>query len=306
MILDKLQRLIALQIRAMGGRSVFHVVDGRRVHGYEIPGKPGRPPLLLVHGLGASADTWASIVGPLRRAWGKIFIPDLPGFGLSKLEPGEEPLDLQAHRDFLNRYLNQVIGAPTALAGNSLGGALSLRLAVDRGDEVLALGLLSPAGAPFAEGELESLRSYYQLQSRADAKALIERMFHRSPRGLSLLAGDFLRRFSAPAVSRVLLTANAANSPTFAPEELSSLKMPTLLLWGESERLLPFQGIDFFRSNLPRHAHIEVLPKCGHIPQLEAAPRTAALLASLSRDASVYTASASLKVPLKVPLPVIR
>lgn len=290
-ILDQVQRLVRLQIRALGGRSVFRVVDGRRIHGYELEGRSGAPPLVLVHGLGASADTWAGVLGKLRRAWGSIWVPDLPGFGLSPLEPGETPLDLAGHYALLNRYLDDVVGRPTAIAGNSLGGALALRTAVDRGDDILGLGLLAPAGAPFEPSELDKLRQRYVLETRADAVALVERMFHRKPRTLRLISADLKKRFDTPAVRHVLDSADSGATPSFTADELSRLSMPTMLAWGASERLLPARGIEFFRAHLPAHARIEILENCGHVPQMEAAQRTGKLLCALARDTSVHAAT---------------
>lgn len=291
LILDKVHRLVRLQVRALGGRSVFRVVAGRRLHAYELEGRPGAPTLVLVHGLGASADTWAGLLPKLRRAWGTILVPDLPGFGLSPLEEGETPLDLMGHYQLLSRYLDEVVRLPAALVGNSLGGALALRAAVDRGNDVLGLGLLAPAGAPFEPDELEALRKGYELRTRSDAIALVERMFHRRSRTLRIVAGDLKERFDTPAVQHVLSSANSSSTPTFTAEELAGLSMPTTLAWGASERLLPARGIEFFRSHLPAHARIEVLENCGHVPQMEAADRTAQLLCALARDVSVHSAT---------------
>ena len=54
-----------------------------------------------------------------------------------------------------------------------------------------------------------------------------------------------------------------------SPELLQSLKMPVLLVWGGSERLLPAETLDYYRSHLPSHAQVRVVEGFGHIPQVE-------------------------------------
>ena len=52
-------------------------------------------------------------------------------------------------------------------------------------------------------------------------------------------------------------------------EQLRALPMPTLLIWGQSEKLLPYEGLDFFRAHLPAHAEIHEVKGFGHMPQME-------------------------------------
>ena len=61
--------------------------------------------------------------------------------------------------------------------------------------------------------------------------------------------------------------------------------MPTLLLWGAAEKLLPYEGIDWFRAHLPGHAEVEVVRGFGHLPQVE---RPAQLVQRLVQFADRY------------------
>jgi pimeloyl-ACP methyl ester carboxylesterase len=73
--------------------------------------------------------------------------------------------------------------------------------------------------------------------------------------------------YGTPAVHRVFATATADDC--IPPEELGTLRMPVLLLWGQSDRLLPADGIDYFRAHLPPHAQVELVQGFGHVPQVE-------------------------------------
>jgi pimeloyl-ACP methyl ester carboxylesterase len=108
-----------------------------------------RPPLLLVHGFGASTDHWRKNITGLCDEF-EVLAIDLLGFGRSakpKLEYGGD-----LWRDQLYDFITEVIGQKTILAGNSLGGYASLCVAAQRSDAVAGLVLLNSAG-PFSENQ---------------------------------------------------------------------------------------------------------------------------------------------------------
>ncbi len=99
------------------------------------------------------------------------------------------------------------------------------------------------------------------------AREITRRLFHRAP--LPLLAFAFLLRkvYGSAAVQSVL--AEVRDSHLFTPDALAGLKTPTLLLWGESEKLLPYESVEYFRRHLPAVETVEVVKGFGHVPQLE-------------------------------------
>ncbi|HCF62218.1 MAG TPA: alpha/beta hydrolase, partial [Myxococcales bacterium] len=99
------------------------------------------------------------------------------------------------------------------------------------------------------------------------AFALAGSVFHRPPLFRLLTAYAMRERMSSPAVRRLLQ--DAAGSAGLSPEELESLRPPTLLLWGRSERLLPYAGVGFFKAHLPADAEVQEVKGFGHAPQLE-------------------------------------
>ena len=84
-----------------------------------------------------------------------------------------------------------------------------------------------------------------------------------------LLFSHELRKFYGTPTVRALAQEALAARAALTPEVLGSLKMPTLLLWGGSEKLLPNESLDYFRAHLPAHADIRVVEGFGHIPQME-------------------------------------
>ncbi|MBF1988343.1 alpha/beta fold hydrolase [Fischerella thermalis] len=123
------------------GHNIYYVQAGKS--------QLQHPPLLLVHGFGASTDHWRKNIAQLRHDF-EVWAIDLLGFGRSakpKLEYGGD-----LWRDQLYDFITEVIGQKAVLVGNSLGGYASLCVAAQRSDAVAGLVLLNSAG-PFNENE---------------------------------------------------------------------------------------------------------------------------------------------------------
>ncbi|MBD2055679.1 alpha/beta fold hydrolase [Oculatella sp. FACHB-28] len=113
---------------------------------------PQRPPLLLIHGFGASTDHWRKNIEGLSRDF-EVWAIDLLGFGRSAKPDWQYSGDLW--RDQLHEFITNVIGQPAVLAGNSLGGYSALCVAAQRPESAVGLVLLNSAG-PFTEMQLTS------------------------------------------------------------------------------------------------------------------------------------------------------
>ncbi|MFZ5467962.1 MAG: alpha/beta fold hydrolase [Myxococcota bacterium] len=272
-------------LRARGVRSTFVRAGGQAVHYYALGGVAGRTPLVLVHGLGGSANGFYKTFLPLSRRFGQVFALDLPGNGFSPLPP-TGPSSLRALLAVLAGFLDEVVRTPAYVVGNSLGGALAATLAHERPEVVRALGLVAPAGAQVAKERMQELFSALDVQGPAAARSLTRRLFHRAPLPLLLLTGELRKLYSTEAVKAVVAEAQKEETLFLAPQVLQSIQAPTLLLWGKSEKLLPFEGVDYFRAHLPAHARIEVVEGFGHVPQME---RPAQLVEHLVRFADAHS-----------------
>ncbi|MFL5312072.1 MAG: alpha/beta fold hydrolase [Myxococcales bacterium] len=236
---------------------------GRRILLYDRKGSGGAPPVLLLHGLGGSAASFALLATRLASASRRVLVLDLPGHGRNRLRRGEEAAGLVEQAQALGSVLAQV-GEPAVLIGNSLGGALCLHAAVVAPERVRAVVGLSPAGAPLLDAERESVRDAF----RGDLRAALEmpgRLYRRPPRLARLFARDLARHFAAAPVQRLLAQ---AGQQALTPQDLARIEQPVLILWGESDGILPASSVDWFRAHL-RNGTVEVLPECGHLPQME-------------------------------------
>ncbi|MFF2651223.1 alpha/beta fold hydrolase [Streptomyces sp. NPDC058045] len=130
------------------------VAAGERVRSVGLPGltlqvrgrppaRDGLPPALFVHGLGGSAQNWSALM-PLLDGQLDCEAVDLPGFGESP-PPDDGDYSVTAHARAVIRYLDAAGRGPVHLFGNSLGGAVTTRVAAVRPDLVSTLTLISPA-----------------------------------------------------------------------------------------------------------------------------------------------------------------
>lgn len=249
------------------------------LHYYRRAGTGLGPPVLLIHGLGSSANAYARMLAPLSRRFRHVFAVDIPGNGFSPL-PDSGPVPLREQVTAVVGFIEQVVKEPVFLVGNSLGGAMSLFLAHERPDLVRALGLIAPAGAKLAPERIEALLASFKLSSNKEARAITRRLFHRTPVSLLILSSEMRRLYSTPTVQSIVNEVKPSDAVT--EDMLRALAMPTLLLWGRSERLLPYESVDYFRAHLPSHAQVHEVPGFGHIPQFEKPSEVAQRLISFA------------------------
>jgi pimeloyl-ACP methyl ester carboxylesterase len=157
---------------------------------------------------------------------------------------------------------------PSVLVGNSLGGAMVARSVSRRPERVVGAVLVAPAGARVASRRMDDLVKSYTAETVEEARDLFERIYHRPPKLVARLVApwfhDLLRR---PHVLQLLR--EAAELGGLTPEEVEHITPPLLVLWGRSERVLPYEGVEFFRRHLPASAQLEEMEGFGHCPHLE-------------------------------------
>ena len=162
--------------------------------------------------------------------------------------------------DWLGRFVEAAVGAPTRVVGHSLGGLLSAQLAARRPDLVERLALVAPAGVPSGRGLLGHALPLLVALRAAPARVV----------------GDALR--AGP--ESILRGALYCTGQDLRPD-LGAVEAPTLLLWGERDPLVPARLAEEWRRGLP-DARLVLLPGSGHVPMFDASSALAgALLAFL-------------------------
>ena len=156
-------------------------------------------------------------------------------------------------------------GAPVDLAGHSLGALVSVRVAALRPDLVRRLVLIAPPG-------IRSRRSV------AYAWPLVRSVARSRPGFLVRLTTDALR-----AGPRNLVRGGRHVARAEVGADLASVTAPTLLLWGEHDRLVPFRDAAQWREGLP-DARLVVLANARHVPMLEAPDELAEAIAGFREE----------------------
>jgi pimeloyl-ACP methyl ester carboxylesterase len=271
---------------------------------------PNAEPVLYVHGLGGASTNFTDLAD-LLSPWLAGEAIDLPGFGRSG-PPPDRDYSIAAHVRLVTRYLEQSGRGPVHLVGNSMGGAISIRVAAHRPDLVRTLTLVSPAVPDLRPRKgsdwLLPLLLVPGLGTRALAKldaspaenrarALIELCFAHPelvpPNRLAEAAEEIEHRRGYPWAAeamlhsfRGLVLSYLASGGRSAWRLLNQIEAPAVVIWGELDRLVDV-------SNAPRvaaamsDASLLVLPDVGHTAQLEDPVSTArAILALLARSAS--------------------
>ncbi|PZV06919.1 MAG: 2-hydroxy-6-oxohepta-2,4-dienoate hydrolase [Leptolyngbya sp.] len=237
------------------------------------------PPLLLIHGFDSSLFEFRRLLPLLApRAWAV----DLLGFGFSDrtFSPDLSPGAIKLH---LHSFWQQKIGRPVVLVGASMGGAAAIDFALTYPEAVAGLVLLDAAG--FAAGPAMGSLMVPPLDSWATA-------FLRNPRvrrsisrqayfDKSFVTADAelcaALHLLCPGWKESLIAFTKSGGYNFLTAKISQINCPTLVIWGEQDKILGTKDARRFEGAIAGSQLIWI-PQCGHVPHLEKPQATAAAI----------------------------
>lgn len=259
---------------------------------YEIEGKGD--PLLLIHGMGIGRRAWHDVIAEVANHY-TIYAPDLPGFGCSDMP--DIPYSVPFYAEFLNKLVHQLGLEPAAVAGISLGGAVAATLAASHPDKVAKLVLIAPAGLTLPQGEFVKPSrfmdaNFWLLAHNKDMfKRSMEDLFYDKDRLTSELVEDVWSQMKSPEHRRAVLrnTQYLAKADPDFPGLLESIAAPTLIAWGEEDRILPVSDAGRF-AELIKRSDVVTFAKCGHAVPIERGEALAgAMLSFLGEEDQYYS-----------------
>jgi pimeloyl-ACP methyl ester carboxylesterase len=259
------ERLMLRMLHLKGYRSTFIRTSVGRIHVLDARGRGSLPPVLVLHGLSAAGQHYENLLSLLRPHVRRVIAVDMPGHGESELPT--QGMSQRAVAAGLKEGLDAALDEPAVIFGNSLGGAAAVRYAAEHPEKVLGLVLAAPGGAPMKSEELEEFVGHFILDNHTKALDFVDKLFHRPHRFRHLLAWGVRHQFRRPGVAQLLSGLETAD--LLRPEELEKLTMPTLVLWGERDRVLRPAHREFFEAHLPAGAVVERLARYGHVPHME-------------------------------------
>lgn len=251
---------------------------------------------VLLHGWMDNADTWFEVLDLLAARNMPAIAYDQPGFGVAPPLNGGNVLDQLV--DFGARAVLRAAeqsGRPVLVAGNSLGGWTALRLAQHEELPIAGVVPIGPAGirmAPlfFTVDRIPAVAQLIGMPApvpeavvRSVAGSIYRRLAFGDPAAIDKAVVDRFTRFTVErAVIRERLNYAKRLRPDLAhPFDADRIKVPVLALWGDRDRLCPPAGADDLAALLP-DARIEIIPNCGHCPQIECPDVVADAIAELA------------------------
>lgn len=260
------------------GRLRFRMIPTRRHTISTLEAGQG-PPVLAVHGLGATKGSFLPTVAALAPHF-RVIAMDQPGSGDS-----DKPIGAAYDPRFFARAVVDLLDAldidRAHLIGNSLGGRVALETALRDPDRVDRMVLLAPSlawkrGRPWAPlvRLLRPELGLVQLAPRPVVRAVVHRLIPGAADGWTAAGVDeFLRSYLTPA-GRAAFYAAARHIYLEEPEgddgfwtQLRELQPPALFVWGRKDQLVPIAFARHVREALPSAEHLEL--DCGHVPQIE-------------------------------------
>ena len=235
------------------------------------------PAILILHGWGGSSDSWLKVQEILAKAGFKVICPDFPGFGKSKT-----PFETWGAKEYANFVLNltKILELQKFfLLGHSFGGRVAIKFSVLYPEKIKSLILCDSAGIKQKWGLGEKL--IFQISKLGNAiftptplkrfKDKAKNLFYLFLRHRDYAKADgMMRKILKKVITEDLL------------DDLPQIKTRTLIIWGESDKLVPVKYAHIFKEKI-ENSELKILPKIGHSPHLEVPEKLAKIIIQFLR-----------------------
>ena len=263
----------------------LYKIDGRPVnvqlHAVE-EGHPNRQVALLIHGWSSSWYAMSPLLGLLSQRFRAIAV-DLPGYGASP--PLPERVTIPAYADILADFIEKVSDGPVVLVGHSMGGMISLALALRHPVLVERMVLIGPTISGRLSQYINVVVSPITLLERFGLGSLIVSTVERTMMGITdrimrpisyaersgITREDHMRLQAdvrRPGQGRVRAECFFAMRENDLRGQLSKVQAPALVLWGAEDNTVPLRDAGVVADEWPQ-ADLRIIPKAGHWPHFE-------------------------------------
>jgi pimeloyl-ACP methyl ester carboxylesterase len=228
------------------------------ISGYQYIDEGKGKPIVLLHGLFGSLSNWENVIYHFRKSY-RVIVPILPIYDPSFKDTSLDSVVKYLHDFFVKLHLEEVY-----LMGNSLGGQIALKFALQYPDLLNRLVITGSAGlyentmgTTFPRrGDYtyikEKVRGIFYNPEVASEK-LVEEVYH------------IIR--SIPKSLRIVRFARVSQKNNLAAE-LPDIRIPTLILWGRNDTVTPVE-VSYRFYNLIPNSRLRILEECGHVPMME-------------------------------------
>ena len=258
------------------------VGDGRQVHVRDEG--PRDAPIVLLHGSNADLHTWQAWTDALSADY-RVVRFDQRGHGLTG-PAADADYSIEAFAGDIDAVVDALGVERFVLAGNSMGGAIAMQYAIASPERLDGLVLVDASGAPIerdADGniafKLAAMPGVGSVMSQVLPRSLVERSLSQSVSNQKIVTGEAVDRYWELARYPGNRDATRARFSTprsaFSAEQVAQTDVPTLVMWGEEDKLIPYEAAGWYMDHLP-DATLAAYPGIGHLPMEEAPERSAA------------------------------
>lgn len=284
----------AMRAKYGGPPSQFvEIGDGVTVH-LRDEGPKDAPAIVLLHGSNADLHTWEPWTAALKDQY-RVIRFDQVGHGLT----GPDPKDDYSRDNYVEdiREVADKLGLERfVLGGNSMGGKHALAFAVKHPERLTGLVLVDGSGGPMLDQPRDAKKDSGNigfriarmpginlLAEQITPRALIAQSLEQSVSVKAVVTDAAVTRYwellRYPGNRRATLTRFSLPYDPLEEAEIAGVKTPTLILWGEEDRLIPVEAGRWLDKVMP-NSTLVVYPKIGHLPQEEAVEATLGDLAA--------------------------
>ncbi len=235
-------------------------------------------PLLLIHGFGGNKDNFTRIANQLDSY--HLIIPDLLGFGKSS-----KPMDADYRADAQAERLHELlqfkgVASNIHVAGNSMGGAISVAYAAKYPQDVKSLWLIDSAGF-WSAGLPKSLEGAtlennpLLINNKKDYYDLYDFVMYKPPYIPKSVQAVFAQeRIANKELDAKILEQIVTDNVEERAKVIADYNIPTLVVWGEEDKVIKPETTELIKDIIPQ-AEVIMMPNIGHVPMIEAVKQTA-------------------------------
>jgi pimeloyl-ACP methyl ester carboxylesterase len=249
----------------------------------------GKSTTILVHGLGGHIENWEDNIAALAQSR-RVYALDLAGFGRS--DKPQVMFSIPYFTEFVKEFMIVQDVDKAALIGESLGGAIVLQFALQYPHQVEKMVLAGSAGLGkevsiyLRIGSLPIFGELFTRPSRKGSAQLSRRLFYNQDLITDQMIEEGYEMSSLPGAQRCKLSALRSmcniwgvKGDVYRPilDRLDEIEVPTLVIWGTQDRILPVAHAHLAAKRLP-NARLHIFDPCGHVPNIERAQEYNALV----------------------------
>ena len=239
-------------------------IDGSKIRYFEVG--TSKETLLLLHGLGASAERWQEVI-PLFAKKFRVIVPDLIGFGYSDKPMVDYTTDYFA--EFVSKFVNEIGIKKMNIIGSSLGGQIAAESMINYDVNVKKLVLVSPSGV--MKHSTPALNAYISaaLYPNTDSALNAFQVMSGRKKIDEKIVSGFIERMQLPNAKMAFMSTllGLSNSEAIT-EKLQLITIPTLIVWGENDPVIPIDYAQSFVSGI-NDCRFYKMTGCGHTPYVE-------------------------------------